>query len=832
MGKGLRSRRECNPPGCMFGILHHLNQQHRWHQVRKRLPYIKQGGAKHIVAAGDRGSNATATATATDSSNIPEKIDVKSDDSPIVVKAEAKTVATQHKSSMKSRLKTLITKELLSSKRVQHRRTLSCPIRMPLEQTAPIRYLGPANVEHSPKICLNDEILQQPQNNVSSVASLLDPPLPEKRKDAVTNNKKCELCASMLDMNHLKQCDTNKNGKQPITNFSFRRTQSLYLREQTKNVSVEESKLFLDALDLLNMREELFLKILQDPNSSLARQLHGTRASKGLTKSVSFPSRLSLEKIAVRQSNDKSSQDKSQIRGELLGSAGFESAEKLNRHLVTRNEVEVSKGVLTRLESFDKLPPSSPAALKHKRHNSKLVLARFRNLKEKITHALKESRKEKHRIVMDAVLHKVPHGRRSSKNVKPDGSDGSFSESTGSTSHCHSPFSKSQMKSFKRTSSLNDSLDSYSRLLETCFSRDEKQNNSERSSLRASRSPSPARSRPIVLERILSLPDLRHYPSFRIEDTPEASYSETLDTAASTASSSNLYLGATRSNEQKSLDIPEKKTQQDSCSDSKIPEIFLDVRENSDDIGGLKTEENSFPVEYNMDDNSSTNSTLDEPISTTLPDMIIQEASTIPADLSATEGIVENVFDSNEEEILRDEQTTSLLQIQVDEKNKAEFNYVKDVLNLSGFSGNEYMNLSVFEELGGSFLSQPECSGYAEESGNYDQLLLFDLINEVLLQLYEKSSLYWPKALTSRSYIHPMLHVGYYLLEEVWKDVSWWLSFKLENDQSLLDDAASRDLDKRDNWMNLQFDAECVGLELEELIFDDLLDELIFIDVY
>lgn len=195
-------------------------------------------------------------------------------------------------------------------------------------------------------------------------------------------------------------------------------------------------------------------------------------------------------------------------------------------------------------------------------------------------------------------------------------------------------------------------------------------------------------------------------------------------------------------------------------------------------------------------------------------------------------GIAENAFDTNEEEILVDEQTTSLLQIQVDEKNKAEFNYVKDVLNLSGFSGNEFMNLSVFEELGGCFLSEPVCSGYAEESGNYYQLLLFDLINEVLLQLYEKSSLYWPKALTSRSYIHPMLHVGYHLLEEVWKDISWWISYKLENDQSLLDDAASRDLEKGDNWMNLQFDAECVGLELEDLIFDDLLDELIFIDVY
>ncbi|CAN4109659.1 unnamed protein product [Withania somnifera] len=837
MGKGLRKRPESNLPGCMFGILHHLNHQHRWHQVGKRLTNIRQAGGKHISAARDHGSDGTAT----DSSYIPEKVDVKSDESPIVVKTEA----AQHKSSIKSRLKTLVTKELISRKKVQHRRSMSCPTSRPLEQTDPIRYLGPPNVPPPPKKSLNDETLQEPRNEYSYLDSLLDPPLPEKRKDDVTNNNTCELCAAMLDMNHLKQCETNKNGKQPITKFTLRRTQSLYFRERTKNASAEESKLFLDALDLLNMREELFLKILQDPDSSLAQQLHGTHASKSLTKSMSFPSRLSLGKYS-RSSNHKSSQEMSQIKGELLGSAGFESAEKLNTHFVMRSEEEVVKGVLTRLESFDKIPPRSPGA-KHKRHNSKLVLARFRNFKEKITHALKESREEKRRIAMDAVLHKVPCGHRSSKDVKQgsylleksaaDVHEGYFPESTCKTAHCHSPFSKRQMKSFKRTSSLNDSLDSYNRLLESCFSRDEKQHTSEGSNLRVSGSPSPARSRSKVLERILSLPDLRHYASFRFEDTPEASYSETLYTTASTTSSSNLNLGATRSNEQKSLDIPvgsEKKTQQDSSSDSEIPEDSLDVSENSDYVGGLKTYKNSFPVGYNMEGNSASNSTLDKLIPTTLPDMIIQEATTIPADLSTTEdssGISENASDTNEEELSADEQKTSVLQIQVDDRNKAEFNYVKDVLELSGFSGNELMNLSVLEEVGGCILSQPDCSGYGEESGIHDQIFLFDLINEVLLQLYDKSSLYWPKALTSRSYIHPMLHVGYHLLEEVWKDIGWWLSYKLENNLSLLDDAASRDLEKGDNWMNLQFDAESVGLELGDLIFDDLLDELIFSDV-
>ncbi|KAM3288079.1 protein TRM32-like [Capsicum chacoense] len=815
MGKGLRNQRECSPSGCMFGILHHLNQQQRWHQVRKRLPYIKQAGGKHFAAAGDHRSNATAT----DSTSYPEKVDVKSDDSPIV----EKTAAPHHKSSIKSRLKTLVTKELISRKKVQHRRSVSCPTTMPLEQTAPIRYLGPSNLVSSPKSSLNDETLQQPQNEYSTIASLLDPPQPEERKDAVTTHT-CELCAAMLDINHLKQCATTKNGKQPVTNFTLRRTQSLYFRERTKNVSTEESKLFLDALDLLNMREELFLKILQDPNSSLASQLHGAHASKGLTKSVSFPSRLSLGKID-RSSNHKSCQDESQIRGELLGTAVFESAEKLNRHLVTRRKEEVVKDVLTRFESFDKVPPSSPGA-KHKHHNSKLVLARFKNLKEKITHAVKERRKEKHRIVMDGVLHKVPHGHRSSNDVK----QGTYlAEKPTADGHdeYHSTFSKSQKKSFSRTSSLNDSLDSYNRLLESCFSTDEKQLSSERSSLKASRSPSPGRSRTIVLERILSLPDLRHYPSFRFEDTPEASYSETLDTAA---------LAASRSNEQNSLHIQlgsERKIQQDSSSDAKIPEDFLDVSENSDDIGDLKTEENSLLVEYNKEGKSSSNSTSDKPIPTTMPDMIIEEATTVPADLSATEGIAENAFGTNEEGISTDEQKRNLLLIQVDERNKAEFNYVKDVLDLSGFRGNEFMNLSAFDDVGGCFLSQPDCSGYDEENGICDQLLLFDLINEVVLQLYSRSSLYWPKALTPRSYIHPMLHVGYHLLEEVWREISWWLSFNLEiNDQSLLDDVVSRDLAKGDHWMNLQFDAECVGLELEDLIFDDLLDELMFIDIY
>ncbi|KAI5682370.1 hypothetical protein M9H77_03598 [Catharanthus roseus] len=175
--------------------------------------------------------------------------------------------------------------------------------------------------------------------------------------------------------------------------------------------------------------------------------------------------------------------------------------------------------------------------------------------------------------------------------------------------------------------------------------------------------------------------------------------------------------------------------------------------------------------------------------------------------------------------------TRHLLHLQVDTRNQAEFKYVRDVLELSGFSGNEFLgkwqsteqpvDLSVFEEVEAPFNSSAN-----EQAGSLYQVLLFDLINEVLLDIYDRSFSYWPMPLTCRSHIHPM-PVGYHVLEYVWTNIRWYMNPCSEFDPSL-DDAVSRDLAKDDGWMNIQFEAECVSLELEDLIFDDLLEELVF----
>ncbi|KAJ8537801.1 hypothetical protein K7X08_014341 [Anisodus acutangulus] len=105
----------------------------------------------------------------------------------------------------------------------------------------------------------------------------------------------------------------------------------------------------------------------------------------GFIKTVSFPSCGSRARKSVRPRNHKKNlecggEDESQV----------DSAEQLNSHSETLTDLssddDVGKHMLRRAESFDNA---------EKRHReSKLILNRFKNLKQKIQHALEESRKE------------------------------------------------------------------------------------------------------------------------------------------------------------------------------------------------------------------------------------------------------------------------------------------------------------------------------------------------------------------------------------------------------------------------------------------------------
>lgn len=171
--------------------------------------------------------------------------------------------------------------------------------------------------------------------------------------------------------------------------------------------------------------------------------------------------------------------------------------------------------------------------------------------------------------------------------------------------------------------------------------------------------------------------------------------------------------------------------------------------------------------------------------------------------------------------------------IQVDDKDEAEFQYVRDILMKSGFSGDELLGewYSPTQPVDPSLFEEAECSCYELDPTGYEpdmtlnHMLLFDLINEVLLEIYHNTFTYCPWLSRFDSRVRPM-PAGYHVLEEVWATISHHLSSQLQQDQTV-ENIVARDFVKDDGWMSIQHETEYVGLELEYLILDDLLAEVI-----
>ncbi|CAN6877448.1 unnamed protein product [Brassica oleracea] len=157
----------------------------------------------------------------------------------------------------------------------------------------------------------------------------------------------------------------------------------------------------------------------------------------------------------------------------------------------------------------------------------------------------------------------------------------------------------------------------------------------------------------------------------------------------------------------------------------------------------------------------------------------------------------------------------------VEEDEDAYFCYVKKVLQLSGFLENVHNGESWHSEeqpLNPSLLYEV----YIQEEKEVSKELLFDLVNEAIAETRNQSHIYFPKTF---SFAYP---IEKRFLDEVWGRVEWSLSgLGAENRDRSLDDIVGRDLTKGDGWMNLRGETEWLTLEIEDLIFDEVLDEMI-----
>ncbi|XP_009609391.1 protein TRM32-like [Nicotiana tomentosiformis] len=165
-------------------------------------------------------------------------------------------------------------------------------------------------------------------------------------------------------------------------------------------------------------------------------------------------------------------------------------------------------------------------------------------------------------------------------------------------------------------------------------------------------------------------------------------------------------------------------------------------------------------------------------------------------------------------------------------KENADLFYVRDILEHSGFSSNffkttwysaaQVLNPSVIQELESFWHQEQEYCCLDDFYFCCHHHLLFDLVNEVLVQIYDRSFTYYAKALSYSCRVRPLPENR--MVEEVCKNVGTLLRLKPE--QESIDAIVDRDLKKDDGWMNLQLESECLALELEDMIFNDLLEEL------
>ncbi|KAJ4957130.1 hypothetical protein NE237_013913 [Protea cynaroides] len=158
------------------------------------------------------------------------------------------------------------------------------------------------------------------------------------------------------------------------------------------------------------------------------------------------------------------------------------------------------------------------------------------------------------------------------------------------------------------------------------------------------------------------------------------------------------------------------------------------------------------------------------------------------------------------------------------EDKRSTFDYVKAVLTMSGFSSwDEFIGRSQYTDQ----LLDPAMFDEVEVSSGQlcsDQKQLFDYINEVLAEVYDRYFACSPWVSFGKPNIRPVPE-GKNLIREVWEGIDWHLL--PQNQPHALDQNLEKDMEKARKWMDLRFDFELIGNVIGEIILEELTEETI-----
>ncbi|XP_022737214.1 uncharacterized protein LOC111290083 [Durio zibethinus] len=172
----------------------------------------------------------------------------------------------------------------------------------------------------------------------------------------------------------------------------------------SSNEVANRSKNFMDALEILNSNKELFMKLLQDPNSLLVKHIQDLRDSQAKKQPQFF-------------SKAKISQCQQKEAGECKGPAHAQMFESCDRCTSKGSDMSQPLDTIVVLKAGtqncpDRIsnwpPPQSRYSLKKKEWSVKPAFLSFEHMKRKLTHAIRVNKKEQCQMPLDGI-HKSFH---------------------------------------------------------------------------------------------------------------------------------------------------------------------------------------------------------------------------------------------------------------------------------------------------------------------------------------------------------------------------------------------------------------------------------------
>ncbi|CAO2174616.1 unnamed protein product [Urochloa humidicola] len=481
-------------------------------------------------------------------------------------------------------------------------------------------------------------------------------------------------------------------------------------------------------------------------------------------------------------------------------------------------------------------------------------------------------RKSHRSISMDGVLHKVPYGKKVSGDIIIEGLPRSASatyDRDGLKPYIGTAATKHVNQGFRRSSSLSESLENYSRLLDAISSSESKR------ILTSSKS---TRDHPLDGPSVMTSLDLGRQDENLVtaEDALAPHVQEKTDADEDAEVTMDDNSGDVVAGDS------ENPTLLQECTDDKKGDVVVSAEEDSCIFPSPSevvdtSEEQAATCDSNDQVPSSAEVELCAAHSTSEDFDILEEHaetcddaqmhSSAQADsctsLLSEEAIIEEQTPTSQDnqmhsfQIPKSIKDTSLKQrilhlndadvsadadivqesdfgdlngFQVDPSHEVEFNYVKDIFEKSSFSNEMLLDEWYAQNI--SALQEEDCQHYEAAAAacdftgmSTDQLLLFDLTNEVLLDIYKKYCVLKSKFSWFSSSGRPK-PVGHRALRELWSRVSCrvderpWSSIEV-------DTILSKDLAKSDHWMNFERDADHMGNEVADFVFDKLLNELV-----